>query len=158
MPIMKSDGYVANGNNGRTGPLVASLWCTEAVTIGDWIASFATDVTNPGAFAGGPEGSFRIGVSSNADAVYNCVGVALETTTAAGYVQVAVGGYVSVADLISASVAAGDDLILSGTAGAATLVGTPTANVRVVGQCITDGGSNSGSVWVNPHPWFLGQV
>lgn len=158
MALIKGDGYVAAGGTGRTGPQTAKLYCTEAVTAGDWIASYATDTSSPSGLAGGPQGSFRKAISTNADAVYNTVGVAVETTSAAGEVLVNISGYSSLMKIVSASVAAGDDLITSSTSAAATVVGTPTANVRVVGSCITDNADNTGTGMVNLHPMFAGIV
>ena len=165
MPVFKADAYVANGDTGRTQPLTAKVWVTDqTVTVGQWIASYASDTTSPSGLAGGPEGSFRLAISTNTDAVYNTVGVvrtAVDNSaaaSAAGYVEIIVGGYAATMNIVSASVAAGDDLITSATSAAATVVGTPTANVRVVGQCLTDGGSNQGTGLVNLHPMFAGIV
>jgi hypothetical protein len=80
------------------------------------------------------------------------------SSTAAGYVEIAIAGAVDTMNLVSASVAAGDNLIISTTAGVATVVGTPTADVRVIGQCLTDGGSDQGSGIIFPHPMFAGLV
>ena len=165
MSLIKADGYIANGGTGRTGPSKTQVWITDqTVTVGQWVASYAGDTTSPSGLANGPQGSFRLAISSNADAVYNTVGVVMEavdnspSSTAAGYVEIAIAGAVDTMNIVSASVAAGDSLIISGTSAAATVVGTPTADVRVIGQCITDGGSNQGSGLIFPHPMFTGLV
>tara|TARA_R110000868_G_scaffold84975_5_gene239292 strand:- start:3048 stop:3542 length:495 start_codon:yes stop_codon:yes gene_type:complete len=163
--VFKTDGYIAAGGTGRTLPLIAKLWVTDqTVTAGQWIASYAGDVTSPSGLAGGPQGSFRKADADNADAVYNTVGVVRTavdnsaSATAAGYVEVIIGGYADTMNIVSASVAANDDLIISTTSAAATVVGTPTANVRVIGQCLTDGGSNQGTGIIHLHPMFAGIV
>jgi hypothetical protein len=163
--VFKTDGYIANGGSGRTLPLTAKLWITDqTVTAGQWIASYAGDVTSPSGLAGGPQGSFRKADSGNADAVYNTVGVVRTAvdnsaaSAAAGYVEVILGGYTDTMNIVSVSVAPGDDLIISGTSAAAIAVGTPTANVRVIGHCISDGLSNQGAGIIYLHPMFAGIV
>lgn len=161
MAFIKSDGYVANGGTGRVGPITAKVWCTEAVTAAQWIASYPTDTTSPSGLAGGVQGSFRIADGSNADALYNTVGVALETTTAAGEVQIAISGYVGTAGLKSGSTTVGADLVIHTDAGLACDVGNAATNgaaYRIIGTCLTDSGSDYGSVIVNLHPMFAGTV
>jgi len=165
MPIFKADGYVANADTGRTQPLTAKLWVTDTtVTAGQWIASYPSDTSNPGALNGGPEGSFRIADADNTDALYNTVGVVrsgIVNPSGGGYVEVIIGGYADTINLVSASATAYADLVISTTAGAAADVGNAATNgaaYRIIGQCITDGGSNQGTGLVNMHPMFVGFV
>lgn len=161
MALIKADGYTAAGGTGRTGPQTAKLWSTEAITAGQWVASYVTDTSSPSGLAGGPQGSFRIADGSNADALYNTVGVAVETTSGAGYVTVAIAGYVGTMGLKSASTTVGADLVIHTDAGLACDVGNAATNgaaYRIIGTCLTDGGSDSGSGLVNLHPMFAGIV
>ena len=154
MAIQKADGYVANGNTGRVGPITAKLWCTEAVTAGQWIALYYSDTTNPAGLAGF---SFRLADSDNADATYGTVGVALETTTAAGYVQVQIAGYNASAYTVAA-VAAGSFLVVDALAGSVDAFAAEGINFRIVGQCLVDTSATRGEVVIYMHPMFVGNV
>lgn len=158
MHAIKSDGFAPAGTNvANNAQQIASLWCTEAVTEGQWIAEFSTDTTNP---AGQTGDSYRIAVGTNADALYNTVGVAAATTTAAGYVPVYVRGRVSYAGVDDdAFVAIGDDLIISSAlAGQAIEWSDGNTNVRLLGRCLstptTTGGFENCAVELYVHPKF----
>lgn len=161
MPAIKSDAYVANGDTGRVFPQTIKLYCTEAVAEGQWIAQYGGNTSSPSGLAGGPEGSFRIADGSNADALYDTVGVAMETTTAAGMVEVAIYGYVGTVGLKSGSTTANSNLVIHTDAGLACDIGNAATNgaaYRILGTCITDGGSDVGTAWLYLHPMFAGIV
>jgi hypothetical protein len=151
---MKSDGFSTGGTNQNSQAAQdILLWCTEAITSGDWIAEYATDTTNPGAR---PGQSYRTADSDNADAVYGTVGVAQQTTSAAGFCMVRVRGYVASANVTDgASVAIGDDLIIGSTAGRAIEWVDGNTNVRIIGRCESTPSSNTAAVTLYPHPKFV---
>jgi len=170
MPVFKTDGYIAAGATGRAKPQTAKLWCTDQViAAGEWIAMYAGDITSPSGLANGVSGSFRIADASNTDAIYNTVGVAMESVdhsasaTAAGYVEVAIQGFVADARVLDA-VTAGQDLVIDATgsgatAGYADAVGAEGANTRIIGNAVTAGSpTNLADVIVYLHPMFAGIV
>jgi len=131
---------------------VERLYCTAAVTAGDWIAEYASDTTNP---AGKTGESYRTADADNADAVWGTVGVAAETTTAAGYATVYVRGRVTGANVDSgAAVAIGDDLSIGSTAGRAIEYTGTNPNLRVIARCLSTPSSNTADVEIYPHPKF----
>lgn len=148
MSIYKSDNY--NGNQTESS-VSAQLWCTEAVTAGNWIAIHWNDVTNPGATQGE---SYRIADGDEDD--YDVVGVALQTTTAAGFAQVQVKGIVTTADVADAADTLGTKLMISATAGRAEAYSGTDPLVRVLGATTTTASaSNVASVLLYPHPRFI---
>lgn len=157
MHAIKSDGFAPAGTNVATNAQQAvSLWCTAAQTVGDWVAEFTSDTTNP---AGQTGDSYRAADSDNADALYNTVGVAAETTTAAGYCLVYVRGRVDVANVNSGggAPAIGDDLIIGATAGRAVAWADGNTNVRLIGRTLSTPGAvvaNQAAVELYVHPKF----
>lgn len=155
MLAINSSGFCLDGttNAATEAAGYATLWCTEAITQGDWIAEYATDTTNP---TGKPGNSYRKADSDNADALYGTVGIATQTTTAAGPCQVQVRGrtpaYANVDS--GASVIIGDDLIIGATAGRAIEWTSGNNNVRLIGRCESTPSSNAASVTLYEHPKF----
>lgn len=150
--IYKLDGF--DGNNTDEYQLV-TLWVTEAATAGDWIASDASDTSNPGGYAGGPSGSFRIADADEAQSVYDTVGPIAFTTTAAGYAQVYVRGRATANVDSGAAVAVGDFLSIGSTAGRAIEYTGTNPALRQIGTCLTTPSSNLATVEINPHPMFI---
>ena len=148
--ITKLDGFDGNVTD-QYRP--ATLWLTEAVTAGDWIASDASDTSNPGAYVGGISGSFRLADSDEAEALYGTVGVAVATTTAAGYAQVYVRGRVTAN--VTDGVSVGADVIIGATPGRAVVYADGNTNVRILGKVLVAPSSNLAMVEINPHPWFI---
>lgn len=132
---------------------IIRLWCTAAVTTGDWISEFTSDTTNPAGLAGE---SFRTAVSSNADALMGTCGVAAETTTGAGFAMVQIRGRVSGANVTSsAAVAIGDDLVIGSSAGRAVeYADATTYNLRLIGRCLSTPSGNTADVELYVHPRF----
>ena len=129
----------------------AQLWCTEAVTAGDWIAIHWNDTTSPGATQGE---SYRIGDGDEDD--FDVVGVALATTTAAGFVPVQVKGIVTVANVADATDTLGTKLMISATAGRAEAYSGTDPLVRILGATTTTASSaNVASCLLYPHPRFI---
>lgn len=150
MHAYKADGFALNGStnsNLEAGQFV-SLWCTEAITAGDWVAVYASDTTNPQGRAGD---SFRKADNSNADALYDTVGVAVQTTTAAGQCSIQVRGYCAVANVASA---ADGQLAISTTAGRAEDYAGTNPELRVIGSTQAAASGNVASVYLNVHPRF----
>lgn len=149
MHAIKSDGFAPAGTNVATEAMqIVSLWCTEAITSGNWIAVYAGDTTNPAGQAGD---SFRTAINSNADAVYDTVGVATATTTGAGYCPVQVRGWCA-----SANVATGASgvLALSSTSGRAEDYAGTNPELRPLGTTQAAASGNVAAVFLNVHPRF----
>jgi len=148
----KQDNY--NGN-GDYGDMFATVWCAAAVTAANWIAVKVNDQTSPAALEGF---SFVTAISTDAGALYDTIGVAVITTTAAQYVQVQIAGYYASANVADA-VTIGQNLIISSTSGRADAVGNAATNgaaYRIIGRALTDGSaSNLANVNIYPHPMFL---
>ena len=147
MAIYKQDGY----NGSFTDSSVSEqLYCTEAVTAGQWIAIHWNDLTNPGAIQGE---SYRIADSD--EETYDVVGVALQTTTAAGFVQVQVRGVCPTANIADAASTIGQKLAISSTAGRAEAYSGTNPALRVIGAVVTAPSSNVGSCRIYPHEKFI---
>lgn len=145
--IVKIDNF--NGNYTQSSS-IQQLWLTEAVTAGDAISIHWADTTNPGAVQGE---SYRIGDSD--EETYDFVGIALATTSAAGYAAVQVRGVVTTANVDSgASVAIGDKLSLGSTAGRLIEYTGTNPALRVVGVCLTTPSGNTASILLYGHPKF----
>lgn len=149
---IKTDGWAGSGTNvSSMAAQDVMLWCTAAVTEGDWIATHATDTTNPGAIDGE---SYRTADADNADAKYGTVGVALQTTSAAGYAMVRIAGSITSANVADA-VSDGNDLSIGTTAGRAIAYTGTDPDLRVIGRATSDGSvSNVASVIIYRHPRF----
>lgn len=150
MHAYKADGFALDGstNSNLEAAQFVSLWCTAAITSGDWIAVYAGDTTNPQGRAGD---SFRTADADNADALYDTVGVAVQTTTAAGYCLVQTRGYCATANVASAA----DGVIaISSTAGRAENYAGTNPELRPLGTTQAAASGNVASVYLNVHPRF----
>lgn len=150
MHAIKSDGFALDGitNVATEASQIVSLWCTAAVTSGDWVAVHAADTTNPAGQAGD---SFRTADVDNADAVYDTVGVAVATTTAAGYCPVQVRGYIASANVVTAASGA---IAISATAGRAEDYAGTNPELRVLGTTRAAAAADVAGVYLNVHPRF----
>lgn len=144
--LMKQDGFAGNGDYGNR---THRLWCTAAVTAGNWIAVDTNDTTNPA----GLEGFSFVTADAGVEGDYDTVGVATETTTAASWVLVQTSGFYANANVTSASTI-GQNLCISAEAGRAESVSTETANTRIIGRALENASSNTCDVWIYPHPIF----
>jgi hypothetical protein len=146
--IVKIDNFTGQYTASYT---IGQLWLTEAVTLGDGISIHWGDTTNPGTVQGE---SYRKCLAS--EDTYDFVGVAAQTTTAAGYTSVYLRGVVPVANVDStAAVAIGDKLSIGATDGRLIeYIGTDP-ELRVVGVCLTTPSGNLASVLLYGHPKFI---
>lgn len=143
--ILKLDGFDGQDTESAVD---ASLYLTEAVTAGDWIAVYAGDTTNP---AGTDGDSYRRADSDNADALYDTVGVAVATTSGAGMALVRVRGRISA----NVTTGASGDLAIGSTAGRAVNYSGTNPLLRVIGRAYGTAANNTAVVSINPHPRFL---
>ncbi|MBM4393383.1 MAG: hypothetical protein FJ090_19855 [Deltaproteobacteria bacterium] len=144
----KQDNYAGVGDYGFE---MKRLWCTEAVTAADAISWYPSDTTNQASLAGF---SFRRAISSNADAVQGICGIAMETTTAAGFVNVQIAGKYASANVDSgAAVVIGDALQVGGTAGR-LVEKTNDATLRAAAICLSTPSGNTADVVLLKHPMF----
>jgi len=156
--VQRTDGW--DGNNAVGVVQYVQLWCvgTTAIAVGDWVAVYATDTTNPGAIDGE---SFRLADSDNIGAATDTVGVATQALAlnASGFILVQVSGsYVGANVDSGASVANGDPLCIGSTGGRAieqVLDASTTANRRTIGICRSTPSANTATVEILPHPRFL---
>ena len=150
MHAIKSDGFALNGstNVASEAAQYVSLWCTAAVTSGDWIAVHAGDTTNPAGQAGD---SFRTADVDNSDALYDTVGVCQQTTTAAGYALVQVRGWCQNANVASG---ASGVIAISATAGRAEDYAGTNPELRPLGTTQAAASGNLANVYLNVHPRF----
>lgn len=148
MLAQNSSGFCLNGttNSVSDAAQVTTFWCTEAVTLGDFIAFYDSDTTNPAGVAGQ---SVRKAVSSNADAVYGTFGVATQTTTGAGMLPVQVRGYCAVANVATG---ASGELAISSTAGRAEDYAGTNPELRVLGFTQAAASGNLAAVYLYEHP------
>jgi hypothetical protein len=148
--FIKTDGF--EGQN-TLGLQVVNLYITDTSgSVGDWVAIYAGDTTNPGAIDGE---SYRIADADNADAKYDTVGVLMQTVTAAGFYPVAVKGRVQANVTSGASVASGDRLTIGSTAGRAIEITGTDPDLRIIGACRSTPSGNLAYVDIYPHPRFL---
>jgi hypothetical protein len=146
--MIKQDNYAGSGDYGYEAKM---LWCTGAVTAGDAISWFPSDTTNQASLAGF---SFRSADSANADAAHGTCGIALETTTAAGFAKVQIAGKYTAANVTSgASVAIGDALQVGSTAGR-LVEKTSDATLRAVAICLSTPSGNTADIVLLKHPMF----
>jgi hypothetical protein len=128
---------------------IISFVCSEAVDAGDWVD------LNDGATAGG-EARIQEVVQGNGTGL--CIGVALETVTAAQItaaaadgdvvrVRVCVAGYCENAKTDGSVAGAGDTLIPAGTGGCAK--GQPTNVLPIIGFALeSDGSGTTADVYI----------
>lgn len=127
------------------------VWCTAAVTAGDWIAIDSNDTTNPSAL----EGWSFVTADSGVEGDYDTIGVAMDTTTAAGFVTVQIAGRYDGANVADA-VTLGQNLVISTTAGRAAAVAAEGTSSRIIGKALSAADANNdANVWIFPHPAFV---
>lgn len=144
--FLKLDGFDGSDTESY---VPATLWLTEAVTEGDWIAVHYGDTTNPGGALGD---SFRL--ADDGEVTYDVVGVAVQTTTGAGLYPVYIRGRVTANVDSAAAVAEGDPLSIGATAGRAIEYTGTNPALRVIGTCVSTPSANLATVEINPHPRF----
>ena len=141
----KADGY---GSVGDYGFESVTVWCTAAVTAGNWIAMQVSNTTNPAALEGF---SFVTADLTDVGADYDTIGVAMATTTAAGFVQVQVAGRYASANVATAA-AIGTPLCISTVAGRAEEATTQAGSFRILGRVLAEEAGDLATVWLYPHP------
>jgi len=167
MLAINSSGFCLDGttNVASEAAQVVTLWVTSVAVdlkVGDWIAEFATDTTNP---AGATGDSYRNAISTNADALMGTVGVLVGSgpvgtvvraaNGAAGVLPVQIRGRAPIANVDSAAaVAIGDDLVIGTVTGRAIEWTDGPYNVRILGRCASTPSSNGASVYLYEHPKF----
>lgn len=144
----KQDNWAGTGDYGFESK---RLWCTGAVTAGNTIALFASDTTNQASLRGF---SFRQSDSANADAGIGACGIAMETTTGAGFAQVQIAGLYSGANVDSAAVVAIGDALQAGAVAGRLVEKTNDATLRAVGICMSTPAANAADVLILKHPMF----
>lgn len=147
MRAFKIDGYGAIADYGFDS---ITVWCTAAVTAGDWIAMKVSDTTNP---AQAEAMSFVTADLSDVGADYDTIGVAMTTTTAAGFVQIQTRGKYVSANVATAA-AIGVPLCISTTAGRAEEATTQAGSFRIIGRVLAEEAGDVATVWIYPHPAF----
>lgn len=148
--ITRLDGF----NGQQTDAAVdMSFWCTDAVIVGDWVAFYDSDTTNPGGYTGF---SCRLGDDSNADAKFGTFGFAVEASSAASYGKFRVRGRGSANVDSGASVAIGDDLTIGTTAGRAIEFTGTDPQLRLIARCESTPSSNLATVELYVHPRLVG--
>lgn len=156
-----TDGFPdgAGTNRANDARQVERLWSTTACTEGDWMAFFDNDTTNP---SGATGKSIRAADNDDAESPNGTFGVACQTITGAGYVDVQVRGRVNTSDYggganvdHTSATAIGEDLMIGATAGRAIVYAASTAYARrIIGRCESTPGSNRAAVTIIPHPRF----
>jgi len=147
MNAVNLSGFALDGTNvASDAAQVTTYWCTEAVTLGDWISFYDSDTTNPAGMKGY---SVRKAINSNADALYGTFGVATQTTTAAGPLGVQVKGYCAVANVTTA---ADGQLSIGGTGGRAIDYAGTNPELRVIGVTQAAASGNLAAVFIFEHP------
>jgi len=130
---------------------MVTLYGTAAITAGDWVQiETDTGVTD--------YDKNDVGASvTQADAVANgnmaVIGVATETTTAAGYLVVQIAGRYDNANVADA-VNAGDGLIVDATSGGQAVATTATDVGNACGLCLVAPSSNQADVMIINQGWF----
>lgn len=148
MNAVNLSGFALNGTNvASDAAQITTYWCTEAVTLGDWISFYDSDTTNPAGMKGY---SVRKADGNNADAVYGTFGVATQTLTAAGPLAVQVKGYCAVANVTTSA----DGQLSIGTASAGRAINYAGTNpeLRVIGVTQAAASGDLAAVFIFEHP------
>ncbi len=117
-----------------------------AISAGDWV-EIDPAVTTYGA------GASVVKATTTTLGEYLTVGVATETITAAGFIQVQVAGKYLGANVATAS-AAGDALGASATAGRLATVDTAEAGEMAHAVCIAEAAGDTADVMIIDKGWF----
>ena len=150
--IFKADNW--DGNIHHPANKFLEMYSLETLVAGNWVSIVVGDTASPG---GGTYHTVQSSDSDDVDGEMGICGICVTARTDAGLTRIQVAGFYSGAN-VAATVAAGELLVASTTAGQAQdsnlVADAVQLNFRIAGQAVTAAVANAADVIIFPHPAF----